>query len=123
MSASPDLDKHQLAGLDNLERGFSRPVEFEPDGHGYRAILRYERLSITTETHQTQDLALQTLICTLQAQGFHQLRTQKSFRCGIYLGSQEQWIEYPDRNQEPVSHGLFSWFANWCRRFQPEKTS
>ncbi len=33
-----ELDKHQLAGLDNRERGFSRPVEFERVEEGYRAI-------------------------------------------------------------------------------------
>ena len=62
------LDKHQLAGLDNLERGFSRPVEFERVGEGYRAILRYETVRVTTEEHPTQDDALTILIQTLHAQ-------------------------------------------------------
>lgn len=116
MSAASNLDKHQLAGLDNRERGFSRPVELESDGHGYRAILRYERLVIATETHETQDLALQTLVDTLQTRGFHQLKTQMSFRRGTYLGSQEQWVEYPDPQQEPVPLGLLSRIANWFKR-------
>ena len=55
------LDKHQLAGLDNKERGFSRPVEFERVEEGYRAILRYETVRVTTERHPSQDDALAIL--------------------------------------------------------------
>ena len=45
------LDKHQLAGLDARERGFSRPVVFERVEESYRAILRYETVLRETELH------------------------------------------------------------------------
>ena len=73
------LDKHQLAGLDARERGFSRPVVFEQVGEVYRAILRYETILLETEPHSTQDDALRMLIQTLQSQGYRQLRTQMAF--------------------------------------------
>ena len=52
------LDKHQLAGLDYRERGFSRPVEFERTGDRFLAILRYETVRISTDPHPAQDAAL-----------------------------------------------------------------
>jgi hypothetical protein len=111
-----DFDKHQLAGLDDRERGFSRPVEFERAGESYRAILRYETVRVTTDPHPTQDLALLTLIQTLQSQGYRQLKTQISFRNGVYLGSQELWVEYPDPSQpELESSGLMTTVMRWVR--------
>jgi len=108
------LDKHQLAGLDNQERGFSRPVEFEQSGEGYRAILRYESLRVATEIHPTQDDALIIMIQTLHAQGYRQLKTQRSFRDGVYLGSQELWVEYPDPPQvELEQSGFFEKLKSW----------
>ena len=110
------LDKYQLAGLDNRERGFSRPVEFERVGEGYRAILRYETVRVTTETHLTQDEALTNLIHALLAQGYRQLKTQMSFRNGVYLGSKELWVEYQDPPQtEPERPGFFDKIKNWFR--------
>ena len=115
------LDKHQLAGLDDRIRGFSRPVEFDQAGEGYRAILRYESVRISTEVHPAQDLALLALIRTLQAQGYRQLRTQVSFRNGIYLGSQEIWVEYPDPPQpEPEPSGFM---ARLLGMFRPSSTN
>jgi hypothetical protein len=110
------LDKHQLAGLDDRERGFSRPVEFERAGEGYRAVLRYETVRVLTETHPTQDKALTSLIHALHAQGYRQLKTQMSFRDGGYLGSQELWVEYPDPPQtEPERPSFFDKIKNWFR--------
>ncbi|MBX3335832.1 MAG: hypothetical protein KF876_17000 [Nitrospira sp.] len=110
------LDKHQLAGLDDRVRGFSRPVEFEPVGEGYRAILRYETLRILTEAHPSQQEALIILIHTLQSQGYRQLKTQMSYRDGVYLGSQELWVEYPDPPQpEPSQTGLWAKVMSWFR--------
>ena len=110
------LDKHQLAGLDDRERGFSRPVEFEREGDGYRAILRYEALRLATDIHSTQDAALHTLIATLQAHGYRQLKTQMSFRNGVYLGAQSLWLEYPDPAPPPPPSGLLARLAGWFRR-------
>ncbi len=110
------LDRHQLAGLDNLERGFSRPVEFVREGEGYRAILRYETLRAMTEAHPTQHEALTILIQTLQSQGYRQLKTQMSFRDGVYLGSQELWVEYPDPPAlDPEPTGFIDRIKNWFR--------
>ncbi len=110
------FDRHQLAGLDHRERGFSRPVEFEPAGESYRAIFRYESTLVRTEPQPSQDVALYALVQTLHAQGYRQLRTQGSFRNGIYLGSQEMWIEYPDPAQpKSESPGLFAKFLKWFR--------
>jgi hypothetical protein len=113
--ASPALlDKHQLAGVDERERGFSRPLELEPAGRGYRAVLRYERMVVATDPHDTQDMALQSLIRILQSRGCRQLKTQMSFRDGLYLGSQEMWIEYPDSSPlQPAG-----WLAKIVRWFQ-----
>ncbi len=112
------LDRHQLAGLDDRERGFSRPVEFEQAGEQFRAVLRYESVRVATDPHPTQDLALRILIRTLQARGYRQLKTQMSFRNGLYLGSQELWIEYSDPPQpESESSG---WLARLKRWFQPQ---
>lgn len=55
------LDKHQLAGVDSRERGFSRPVEFEREREHYQAVLRYETVRVTTDPHPTQDDALLAL--------------------------------------------------------------
>ena len=116
------LDKHQLAGLDNRLRGFSRPVEFEQAGESYCATLRYETVRISTEPHPAQDTALLTLIQTLHAQGYRQLRTQVSFRNGIYLGSQEMWVEYPDPPQpEPEPLGFIAKLLSWFRPRTPNE--
>lgn len=110
------LDKYQLAGLDDRERGFTRPVELERAGEHYRAILRYETVRVSTDPQPTQDDALFRLIEHLQAKGYRQLRTQVSFRNGIYLGSQEMWIEYPDPPQpESESSGFVSRLMSWFR--------
>ncbi|WP_413936026.1 hypothetical protein [Nitrospira sp. BLG_1] len=114
--AQAGFDKHQLAGLDDRERGFSRPVEFEQAGEGYRAVLRYEAVRIATEVHPSQDHALTVLIQTLQAQGYRQLKTQLSFRNGVYLGSQELWVEYPDPLQaDSAQSSFFEKIKSWFR--------
>ncbi|MFN3680667.1 MAG: hypothetical protein ACK4VP_01315 [Nitrospira sp.] len=89
-------DKHQLAGFDPRERGFTRTVEFELVDGGYRAVLRYETVRIVTEPCGTQDSALLALVALLHQQGYRQLRSQKIFHKMQYLGSQERWVEYPD---------------------------
>ena len=114
--AGGGLDKHQLAGLDHRERGFSRPVEFEQAGEGYRAVLRYETVRVVSASQPPQDEALAVLIQSLHAQGYRQLKTQRSFRNGVYLGSQELWVEYPDPPQtEPEPSGLWGKVLSWFR--------
>ena len=109
------LDKHQLSGLDYRERGFNRPIEFERAGDRFCATLRYETVRISTEPHPAQDAALLALIENLHRQGYRQLRTQVSFRNGIYLGSQETWVEYPDPTPPPNPEGLLTKIAGWFR--------
>ncbi|HEX6825685.1 MAG TPA: hypothetical protein VF077_05145, partial [Nitrospiraceae bacterium] len=66
--------KHQLAGFDERERGFSRPVVYEQADGGYQAILRYDTTHVVTTTQATPGAALEELIRMLQGQGYSQLR-------------------------------------------------
>ena len=116
MSDQPQ-EKHQLAGFDPRERGFSRPVVYEQAEGGYQAILRYETTRVVTTAQATPGAALEELIHTLQGQGYSQLRSQLSVREGTYLGSQEPWIEYPDPVKQPeVPDGLIGKFFALFRR-------
>jgi hypothetical protein len=92
-------------------------VAVTDDAQGYRAALRYETARLLTEPADTQQAALQLLIETLHGQGYRQLKTQISFRNGMYLGSQEAWIEYPDpppRAQRVA--GLLAAIRQWFHR-------
>jgi hypothetical protein len=111
------IEKHQLAGLDARERGFSREVELERVGTAYRAVLRYETAQITSDGHATEVVALQELIRQLHACGYAQLRSQLSFRGSTYYGTREPWIEYPDpdRATGPQS-GILSRLIGLFRR-------
>jgi hypothetical protein len=115
MATTPH-DSHQLAGLDPRERGFSRPVELtQEENRQYRALLRYEATHVVTAPTDSRESALQLLIATLHGQGYRQLKTQISFRNGIYLGSRESWIEYPDPPPDSKRDGglvaaIWSWF-------------
>ena len=108
-------EKHQLAGFDTRERGFSRPVVFEQADGGYQAMLRYETTRVVTTAHDTPGAALEELIRTLQGQGYSQLRSQLSVRGGTYLGSQEPWIEYPDPARSTEQEG--GWLKRLFRCF------
>jgi hypothetical protein len=110
-------EKHQLAGIDARERGFSRPIVFEQADGGYHAILRYETTRVVTTAQITTGAALEELIRTLQGQGYSQLRSQLSVREGAYLGSQEPWIDYPDPARQPETpDGLIGKFFSWFSR-------
>jgi hypothetical protein len=109
-------EKHQLAGFDVRRRGFSRPVVYEEADGGYRAILRYETARVVTVVRTTQGAALEELIRILHEQGYSQLRSQLSVRDGIYLGSQEPWIEYPDPARDTEQEG--GWLKRLFRSFQ-----
>jgi hypothetical protein len=108
-------EKHQLAGFDTRERGFSRQVLLEKADGGYRAILRYEATHVVTSAQATPGTALEELIRTLQGQGYSQLRSQLSFREGTYLGSKEPWIEYPDPARSTAQEG--GWLKRLLRSF------
>lgn len=108
----PAGEKHQLAGFDAQERGFNRPVEFLRTATGYQATLRYEATRIVTPDAFSPAEALQQLIVLLQERGYTQLRSQQSYRDGIYLGSQELWVEYPDRSVASKV-GIFGLLKKW----------
>ena len=90
------IEKHQLAGVDDRQRGFNRPVAVEHGDNTYRATLQYERTVLSGESPESKDAAVQNLVMTLHERGYRQLRSQVSFRGLQYLGNQEPWIEYPD---------------------------
>jgi hypothetical protein len=111
----PAGEKYQLAGFDARERGFNRPVEFIRTSSGYQATLRYESSRIITPEAPSPTEALKQLILLLQRDGYTQLRSQQSYRDGVYLGSQELWVEYPDR--PPLSAtGIIELVRKWFRR-------
>lgn len=101
------VEKHQLAGVDNRERGFNRVVELHSQGHGYQATLHYETAQVKTDLTDTTATALTTLIRTLHQMGYSQIRSQLSFRGEEYLGNQQPWVEHPD----PI--GAFSIASLW----------
>lgn len=107
------VEKHQLAGLDERERGFSRQVEIAQREGAYLASFRYETTLVATDLQGTQAAALAELVRMLHERGYQQLRSRLSFRGGTYLGSQEEWIEYltPER-----SVGLWKSLIEWVRR-------
>jgi hypothetical protein len=110
--SDPVGEKHQLAGFDAQERGFNRPVEFMRTPSGYQAVLRYESTRIVTPEAASPAEALQQLILLLQQQGYRQLRSQQSYRDATYLGSQELWVEYPDRSAIPEV-GIIGLLKKW----------
>ncbi|MEW6247688.1 MAG: hypothetical protein AB1555_13410 [Nitrospirota bacterium] len=114
--ATAQTETYQLAGLDARERGFNRSVDFERAGDGYRAVFRYETERILTDEKDTREAALIELVRVLQVRGYRQLRSRVSVRNGVYLGSQEPWVEYPDPTRQPEEHGLFNVFR-WLRRW------
>jgi hypothetical protein len=110
------IEKHQLAGVDERARGFNRLVEISLVEGLYRTMFRYEEIRIVTDSSNSQGGALAQLIAVLHSRGYSQLRSRLSFRSSVYLGSQEQWIEYPDpdREREP-SAGWLSKLLNWLQ--------
>lgn len=114
-------EKHQLAGLDEYERGFNRTVELERADGMCRAVLRYETTLLVTNDCPTHADALVALIRLLHARGFQQLRSQLSFREHTYFGNREPWIEYPDPEQRSVrsSGTVLARLLGWLRREEP----
>lgn len=105
------VEKHQVAGLDERERGFNRLIEIGQVEGGYQASLRYERTLVMTGLYETQAAALDELIVSLHERGYTQLRSRLSFRGSDYFGSQELWIEYPDPVQAGQARGLRGWLG------------
>jgi hypothetical protein len=90
------VEKYQIAGLDERERGFSRLMDMERVDGLYRAVLRYEQTVVISGECHTMETALQRLMDRLRERGYSQLKSRLNFRGTEYLGSQEPWVEYPD---------------------------
>ena len=110
------INIYQLSGLDDRERGFTRQVEISYHVDTYRAVLRYERYRADGSSHLDEAKALESLIETLQAQGYTQLRSQLIFRGQSYLGSQERWVDYGDNEvtQKPQK-SLWESVKQWLK--------
>ncbi len=109
------LERHELAGLDDRERGFSRIADLNPDAQRYVASLQYERTLVVGEPSDTAGGAVVHLVHALHARGYRQIRSRLSFKGEEYLGSQEPWVEYPDPPRRPGGVGailgkIVGWF-------------
>jgi hypothetical protein len=120
------IEKYQVAGLDERERGFNRMTEIEQIGNLYQATFRYETVHVRTGPSPTVSMALEELIRLLHEQGYRQLRSRLSFRVETYLGSQELWTEHPDpipaagghRGWQLVLNKLTEWFGSRTARIE-----
>ena len=97
------VEKHQVAGLDEKERGFNRQIDVERIEGGYRAVLRYEQTRVETAACDTPVQTVDELVRMLRDRGYTQLRSRLNFKGMAYLGTQEPWIEYSDPNAPPES--------------------
>jgi hypothetical protein len=112
------IEKHQLAGIDERERGFNRMIDIASSPEGCRAGLRYEAVVVVTDPCAGAAEALERLIGELHRRGYRQLKSRLSFQGETYLGSRLEWIEYPDpeRPAEP-SGGLADLWRRLRQRF------
>ena len=120
--AGDTLEKHLLAGLDERERGFSRPVEIERREGASLAIFRYETLALESAGAGSA-AALAGMVRLLQERGYRQLRTRLIFLGGAYLGSQELWVEYADPERPPESAGGWAGLVRRIRRAFTRRSS
>ena len=103
---------YQIAGLDDLGRGFNRQVEMKVSNGTFQAVFRYERFLLETEPQTIEKASVALLIAQLHDRGYTQLRSRLQFRGETYLGNQELWEEYPD----PESRGLLARFVQTIRQ-------
>jgi hypothetical protein len=103
-------EKHQVAGLDDRDRGFNRPAELLLSEGSYQVVFRYEDTRVVTESFVSPADAMHELIRLLHQRGFSQLRSQLSVRGGTYFGNQHPWVEYADPGGAfKFGRGLFRW--------------
>lgn len=95
---------YQIAGLDDLGRGFNRQIEMKISNGTFQAVFRYERFLVETEPQATEQAAIAMLITQLQDRGYTQLRSRLQFRGETYLGNQELWEEH----QDPEPKGIMA---------------
>ena len=109
---APPTNTYQIAGLDNLGRGFNRQIEMKVSNGTFQAVFRYERFLLETEPDVTEPAAINMLITQLQNRGYTQLRSRLQFRGEAYLGNQELWEEHPD----PERQGLLARLVQTIRQ-------
>lgn len=102
---------YQIAGLDDLDRGFNRQVEIKTSAGTFQAVFRYERFLLETEPQTTEKAAVTLLIAQLHDRGYTQLRSRLQFQGEAYLGNQELWEEHPD----PMTRGFLTRFVQTIR--------
>ena len=113
----PEINKYQIAGLDERGRSFNRLAEVIGSKSHYDASLLYETSRFKTEKHPSEVDALNNLIGILHEKGFRELRCQLSFKDNVYLGSNPEWTEYPDPVVIPKKAlGFTQWLKSF---FQP----
>ena len=104
------VNKYQISGCDDLERGFNRHIEIHNHNGEFLAIFRYEKFLLKTKPQHSEQAALAILIAQLQEHGYTQLRSRIHFRGEHYLGNQEIWEDHPDPDQP-------NWWARWREAF------
>ncbi len=114
MSSVP-IEKHELAGVDDRERGFARTVELHWRDDDYHATFSYETIRLHGEPAETVAAALEALVRVLHRQGYHQIKTRLSFRGKEYLGSQNVWVDYADPQLPSPLDRYWTWFRKWIR--------
>ena len=111
---------YQIAGLDDLGRGFNRQVEMKISNETFQAVFRYERFLLETEPQVTEPAAIAMLITQLQDRGYTQLRSRLQFQGEAYLGNQELWEEH----QDPETRGILARLVQTIRNtFRPGGTT
>ena len=106
---------YQIAGLDDLGRGFNRQVEMKISNGTFQAVFRYERFLLETEPQVTEPAAIAKLITQLQDRGYTQLRSRLQFQGEAYLGNQELWEEHADSETRGIIARLVQTIRNAFR--------
>ena len=109
---APPTNIYQIAGIDDLGRGFNRQIEMKVSNGTFQAVFRYERFLLATEPQATEQAAVARLINQLQDRGYTQLRSRLQFRDKSYLGNQELWEEHLD----PEPQGILARFVQTLKQ-------
>ena len=112
---APDIppNKYQLAGVDDLDRGFNRQTEIRWIEEQCHAIFQYEKFFLESPPQPSERAALTMLIAQLHERGYTQLRTRLQFRGEEYLGNQELWEEHCDPQAGNVLRRLFEFIRKF----------
>ncbi|MDT7042352.1 hypothetical protein [Candidatus Nitronereus thalassa] len=106
-------NKYQLAGVDDLDRGFNRQAEIRWIEGQCHAIFQYEKFFLESPPQTSEQEALTMLIAQLHERGYTQLRTRLQFRGEEYLGNQEIWEEHRDPQAGNVLLRLFGYIRQF----------